>query len=442
VNKGKLLTFGIQHLLAMYTGAILVPLIIGGALKMTPEQITYLIAIDLFMCGVATLLQVWKGKVFGIGLPVVLGCTFTAVTPIISIGFEFGIGAIYGSIIASGLIIILISGVFGKIVKFFPPIVTGSVVTIIGISLLPTALNNVAGGQGSKTFGDVDHFILAAITLIVIIIIYRFTSGFMRAIAILIGMIVGTIAGLLMDVTSFKVVEEADAFHMVEFFYFGKPEFLLEPIIVMTLIGMVSLVESTGVYYALSDITKKKINSKDLARGYRSEGLSSVLGGLFNAFPYTTYSQNVGLVKMTGVKERSVIFVTGALLVVLGFLPKFAAVTQVIPTAVLGAAMVAMFGLVITQGMQMLAPEIAKSMENSLIVACAVGLGVGVSVVPDLFKGMPATFASMLANGTPSYVVTFLEMVVTLVSNGIVIGSLTAIILNILFNMIGKKKAV
>ena len=422
MNNGKLLTFGIQHLLAMYTGAILVPLIIGGALGMTPEQITYLIAIDLFMCGVATLLQVWKGKFFGIGLPVVLGCTFTAVTPIISIGLEFGIGAIYGSIIASGFIIILISSFFGKIVKFFPPIVTGSVVTIIGISLLSTALNNVAGGQGSPTFGAKENIILAAITLVVIIVVYRFTKGFMRAIAILLGMIAGTVVGLLMGVTNFDVVAEAGMFHMVQPFYFGAPEFLLEPILVMTLIGMVSLVESTGVYYALSDITKTKIDSKDLAKGYRSEGLASIIGGIFNAFPYTTYSQNVGLVKMTGVKERSVVFVTGILLVVLGFFPKFAAITQVIPTAVLGAAMVVMFGLVITQGIQMLAPEIAKSMENALIVACAVGLGVGVSVVPGVFEALPQTAENLF-------------------SNGIVTGSLTAIILNVLFNMIGKKKA-
>ena len=421
MGKGKLLTFGVQHLLAMYTGAILVPLIIGGALGMTQEQITYLIAIDLFMCGVATLLQVWKGKFFGIGLPVVLGCTFTAVTPIISIGLEFGIGAIYGAIITSGFIIILISGIFGKIVKFFPPIVTGSVVTIIGISLLPTALNNVAGGQGSPTFGAGENIILAAITLVVIVVVYRFTKGFMRAIAILIGMIVGTVAGLFMGVTSFDVVAKAEVFHMIQPFYFGAPEFILEPILVMTLIGMVSLVESTGVYYALSDITKTKINSKDLAKGYRSEGLASIIGGIFNAFPYTTYSQNVGLVKMTGVKERSVIFVTGALLVVLGFFPKFAAITQVIPTAVLGAAMVAMFGLVITQGMQMLVPEIAKSMENGLIVACAVGLGVGVSVVPGVFESLPETLGNLLGNG-------------------IVTGSLTAIILNILFNMVGKKQ--
>ncbi len=422
MNNAKVITLGFQHLLAMYTGAVLVPLIIGGGLGMTTEQITYLVAIDLFMCGVATIFQVWRGKYIGIGLPVVLGCTFTALTPIITIGNSVSIGAIYGAIIASGFIIVVISGVFGNIVKFFPPVVTGSVVTIIGISLLPTALNNVAGGQGAEGFGASENLILAAITLVVIIVIYRFTTGFLRAIAILIGMVVGSIVGLLMGVVNFDPVAKADWFHMVQPFYFGMPEFHLESIVVMTLIAMVSLVESTGVYYALSDICKKPINSKDLAKGYRAEGLASVIGGIFNAFPYTTYSQNVGLVKMTGVKERNVIFVTGILLIVLGFLPKLAAITQVVPTPVLGAAMVAMFGLVITQGMTMLAAEIAKSVENALIVACAIGLGVGVSVVPGIFVELPQTIGNLL-------------------SNGIVTGSLAAIVLNILFNMVGKKKA-
>jgi len=422
MNNAKAFTFGIQHLLAMYTGAILVPLIIGGALGMSGEQITYLVAIDLFMCGLATLLQVWRGKVIGIGLPVVLGCTFTALTPIITIGFDVSINAIYGSIIVSGLIIVLISGVFGKIVRFFPPVVTGSVVTIIGISLLSTAITNIGGGDASaENFGSSTNLLLAAIALITIIVVYRFTTGFMRAIAILMGIIVGTIAGLVMGVVDFTAVKEADWFHMVQPFYFGAPEFHLESIITMTLVGMVSLVESTGVYYALSDICKKPLTSKDLAKGYRAEGLASMIGGIFNAFPYTTYSQNVGLVKITGVKERKVIFITGGLLIVLGFLPKFAALTQIIPTPVLGAAMIAMFGLVITQGMTMLAPEIAKSMENSLIVACAVGLGVGVSVVPSVFAGLPSSLSLLF-------------------SNGIVTGSVTAIVLNILFNILGKSK--
>lgn len=423
MNNAKALTFGFQHLLAMYTGAILVPLIIGAGIGMTPEQITYLVAIDLFMCGVATILQVWRGKFIGIGLPVVLGCTFTAVPAIISIGNGAGIGAIYGAIIVSGAIVVLISGFFGKIVKFFPPVVTGSVVTIIGISLLSTAITNIGGGDASaENFASGQNLLLAFITLVVIIVVYRFTTGFMRAIAILVGMLTGTIAALFMGVVDFQPVKDADWFHMVQPFYFGMPEFHLEPIITMTLIAIVSLVESTGVYYALSDISKQPIKEKDLARGYRAEGLASIIGGIFNAFPYTTYSQNVGLVKMTGVTQRKVIYMTGGLLIILGFLPKFAAVTLIIPTPVLGAAMVAMFGLVITQGMTMLAPEINKSMENALIVACAIGLGVGVSVVPGLFVSLP-------------------EQLATLLSNGIVTGSLTAVVLNIVFNMIGKKKA-
>lgn len=420
MNNFKATTLGIQHLLAMYAGAILVPLIIGSALKFSSEQLTYLVAVDIMMCGIATLFQVWKGKFIGIGLPVVLGCTFTAVSPIIAIGFDQGLGVIYGSIIASGVIIVLISGVFGKLVKFFPPVVTGSVVLIIGISLISTAINNMAGGQGAKDFASGSNVALAFITLLVILVVYRFSTGFVRSIAILLGLVIGTIIGIFMGKVDFSAVGDASWFRIVQPFYLAKPEFELTSIITMTLVGMVSLVESTGVYYALSDICKQPIDSKDLARGYRAEGLASILGGLFNSFPYTTYSQNVGLVQISGVKERKVIFITGGLLVALGFLPKIAAITTIIPTPVLGAAMLAMFGLVITQGIKMLAPEVTKSMENAMIVACAVGLGVGVSVVPDLFKEMP-------------------ESLSILTSNGIVCGSVTAIVLNILFNLIGPK---
>lgn len=421
MNNAKVITLGIQHLLAMYAGAILVPIIIGGSLGFTSEQMTYLVAIDILMCGIATLLQVMRGKFFGIGLPVVLGCTFTAVFPIISIGSEKGVGAIYGAIIASGIIVVLISGIFGKLVKFFPPIVTGSVVTIIGISLIPVAINNMGGGQDVPDFGSASNIGLAMITLLIILLIYRFTTGFIRAISILLGLVLGTVVAAFLGKIDFTPVVEAHWVHMVQPFYFGTPIFDAGAIITMTLVAMVSLVESSGVYYALSDITKQRLESKDLSRGYRSEGLASIIGGIFNAFPYTTFSQNVGLLKMTGVKERRVIFITGSLLVVLGFLPKVAALTTVIPTAVLGGAMLAMFGMVVTQGITMLAPEIMRSPDNAMIAAIAVGLGAGVVFVPEIFAVLP-------------------EGLSVLTSNGIVCGSVTAIVLNILFNMIGPKK--
>ncbi|MGE6513910.1 nucleobase:cation symporter-2 family protein [Lysinibacillus sphaericus] len=422
MNNFKATTLAVQHLLAMYAGAILVPLIIGGALGFDAKQMTYLVAIDIMMCGIATLLQVYSGKFIGIGLPVVLGCTFTAVSPIIAIGTnpEQGITDIYGSIIASGLIVVVIAGFFGKLVKFFPPVVTGSVVSIIGISLLPVALNNMAGGPDAPDFASGSNVALAFITLVIILVVYRFSTGFVRAISILIGLVAGTVLGIFMGKVDFSPVSDAGVLHMVQPFYFGMPTFDATAILTMTLVAMVSLVESSGVYFALSDICNKKLDSKDLARGYRSEGLASVIGGIFNAFPYTTFSQNVGLTRMSGVKDRKVIYITGGLLVALGFLPKIAALTTIIPIPVLGAAMLAMFGMVITQGMGMLVPVMNESAENAMIAAIAVGLGVGVSVVPDIFASLPPGVA-------------------ILTSNGIVCGSVTAIILNILFNMIGPK---
>jgi xanthine permease len=417
-NPLKVGSLGIQHVLAMYAGAVIVPLIIGGALKLTGTQLTYLVSIDILTSGIATILQVWQNRFFGIGLPIVLGCTFTAVGPIIAIGGQYGLSAIYGSIIISGIIVILIASFFGKLVKFFPPVVTGSVVTIIGITLIPVAMNNVAGGQGSKDFGSGTNLLLAFGTLLFIIILYRFFKGFIRSIAILLGLIVGTIAASFMGKVNFSAVADASWLQMPKPFFFATPTFELAPIITMTLVAIVSLVESSGVYFALADITEKKLSEKDLVKGYRAEGLASILGGLFNSFPYTTYSQNVGLVQLSGVKEKNVIYTAGTILVLLGFIPKIAALTTIIPTSVLGGAMVAMFGMVISAGIKMLSKVDFTSQENLLIIACSVGMGLGVTTVPNLFSHMPET-VKILSN------------------SGIVAGSLTAIFLNLVFN-IGK----
>lgn len=413
--------FGIQHLLAMYAGAILVPLIVGGAIGLNAEQLTYLVAVDILMCGVATILQVMSNRFFGIGLPVVLGCTFTAVGPMIAIGAEYGVSSIYGAIIASGLFVILISTFFGKLVKFFPPVVTGSVVTIIGITLIPVAINNMGGGQGASDFGSIPNISLAFGTLIFIVLLYRFSTGFMKAISILLGIIAGTIAGVFMGKVDFTPVKESDVFHMVQPFYFGTPTFEWSPIITMTLVAIVSLVESTGVYFALGDMLDKKIKKEELTRGYRAEGIAALLGGIFNAFPYTTFSQNVGLMQISGVKSKSVIYITGAMLIGLGFIPKIASLTTIIPTSVLGGAMIAMFGMIVAQGIKMLSAIITESPENSMIIACSIGMGLGVTVVPDLFVALPAS-------------------VQILTSNGIVAGSVTAIVLNIVFHMTPSKK--
>ncbi|MCY9190727.1 xanthine permease PbuX [Bacillus mojavensis] len=416
---GKTLSLGIQHVLAMYAGAIVVPLIVGKAMGLTAEQLTYLVSIDIFMCGVATLLQVWSNRFFGIGLPVVLGCTFTAVSPMIAIGSEYGVSAVYGSIIASGILVILISFFFGKLVSFFPPVVTGSVVTIIGITLMPVAMNNIAGGEGSPDFGDLSNLALALIVLSIIVLLYRFTTGFIKSISILIGILIGTFIAYFMGKVQFDNVSDAAFVQIIQPFYFGAPSFHAAPIITMSIVALVSLVESTGVYFALGDLTNRRLSEKDLSRGYRAEGLAVLLGGIFNAFPYTAFSQNVGLVQLTGIKKNAVIVVTGVLLMAFGLFPKIAAFTTIIPSAVLGGAMVAMFGMVIAYGIKMLSRIDFAKQENLLIVACSVGLGLGVTVVPDIFKQLPSALT-------------------LLTTNGIVAGSFTAVVLNMIYNMFSK----
>ncbi|MEC1602922.1 xanthine permease PbuX [Bacillus halotolerans] len=416
---GKTLSLGIQHVLAMYAGAIVVPLIVGKAMGLTAEQLTYLVSIDIFMCGVATLLQVWSNRFFGIGLPVVLGCTFTAVSPMIAIGSEYGVSAVYGSIIASGILVILISFFFGKLVSFFPPVVTGSVVTIIGITLMPVAMNNIAGGEGSPDFGDLSNLALAFIVLSIIVLLYRFTIGFFKSISILIGILIGTFIAYFMGKVQFDNVSDAAFVQMIQPFYFGTPSFHAAPIITMSIVAIVSLVESTGVYFALGDLTNRRLSEKDLSRGYRAEGLAVLLGGIFNAFPYTAFSQNVGLVQLTGIKKNTVIVATGVLLMAFGLFPKIAAFTTIIPSAVLGGAMVAMFGMVIAYGIKMLSRIDFAKQENLLIVACSVGLGLGVTVVPDIFKQLPSALT-------------------LLTTNGIVAGSFTAVVLNVIYNMFSK----
>ncbi|UFJ39482.1 purine permease [Brevibacillus humidisoli] len=421
LSKQKQFTLGLQHVLAMYAGAVVVPLIIGGALKLSSAQMAYLIAADLFTCGIATLLQVIGTRYLGIRLPVVLGCTFTAVGPIIAIASTTNLATAYGAIILAGIFVLLAAPLFGKLLRFFPTVVTGSVVTIIGVSLIPVAMNNAAGGQGSPDFGQPHNLLLAFGTLALILLVNRLFGGFIRAISVLIGLIAGTVAAYFMGMVSFAEVSNASWISIVQPFYFGTPQFDLVAILTMILVCVISMVESTGVYFALSKIAEKELTQGDIVKGLRAEGVAIVLGGVFNAFPYTAFSQNVGLVSLTRVKSRDVIIAAGLILVVLGMLPKLAALTTVVPSAVLGGAMIAMFGMVVASGINILSSVDLKQNENLLIAACSIAVGLGSSAVPQMFDLLPTTLKMLL-------------------QNGIVTGSLTAVVLNILLLHTKQKK--
>ena len=416
VSHKKAAVLGLQHLLAMYSGAVAVPLLIGTALKFNSEQMTYLVSIDIFMCGLATMIQLFRNKYFGIGLPVVLGCAIQAVAPLEMIGQKFSINTMYGAIIVAGIFVFLVAGWFSKIKKLFPPVVTGTLITVIGLTLIPVAVQNMGGGSAqAKDFGDAKNLIAAFLTILIIVAIEIWTKGFLRSISVLIGLIAGTVIAGFMGLVSLKPVMQASWFHLPQLFYFGVPEFEWSSCLTMIIIALVSMVESTGVFFAIGDLLHKNITEDDLKRGYRAEGLAQVFGGLFNTFPYTTFSQNVGLLQLSGIKTKRPIYWAAGLLMTMGLLPKIGALVTIIPDSVLGGAMLVMFTMIAVQGIRMLTKVDFENNRNILVVAISIGLGLGVTVYPQIFQALPQTIQLFLGNG-------------------IVVASVCATLLNLIFN--------
>ncbi|HGU0216020.1 TPA: nucleobase:cation symporter-2 family protein [Streptococcus pyogenes] len=407
---------GLQHVLSMYAGSILVPIMIAGALGYSARELTYLISTDIFMCGVATFLQLKLTKHTGVGLPVVLGCAFQSVAPLSIIGAQQGSSAMFGALIASGIYVILVAGIFSKIARFFPPIVTGSVITVIGLSLVGVAMGNMGDNVKEPT---AQSMMLSLLTIVIILLVQKFTKGFVKSISILIGLVAGTLVSAMMGLVDTTPVVEASWIHVPTPFYFGMPTFEITSIVMMCIIATVSMVESTGVYLALSDLTNDQLDEKRLRNGYRSEGIAVFLGGLFNTFPYTGFSQNVGLVQISGIKTRRPIYYAAGILVVIGLLPKFGAMAQMIPSPVLGGAMLVLFGMVALQGMQMLnRVNFQKNEYNFIIAAVSISAGLGFNGT-NLFTSLPETAQMFL-------------------TNGIVIATLTSVVLNLVLN--GKDK--
>ncbi|WP_240627264.1 nucleobase:cation symporter-2 family protein [Thermoflavimicrobium daqui] len=415
----KIILLGLQHVCVMYGGAVAVPLIIAPAIGLTEQQLIYLISFDLFTCGIATLIQVWGNKFVGIKLPALMAVSFIVVEPIIAIGKIHSITGVIGAVIVSGVVVTIVAQFIGKLIKFFPPVVTGSVVLIIGTSLMPVAMSNVAGGTGSANYGHIENFMLAVFTLLCFLILNYVLKGFMKAISVLIAMVLGTLVAGMFGMVDFKALSEAAWLTPLTPFYFGTPTFQLSSILTMSIIAILIMIESVGVFLALGEFCDREIKENDIKKGVRAEGISAIISGVFNSFNHSTFSQNVGLVFLTKVKQRVVLVAAGVILILLGFLPKIAALTTMIPKPVLGGAMIPMFGMLIAASLQMIAKSDMKKSSNQLVVAVGVGLGLAVKGAPDAFKGYP-------------------ELVQLLCSNGVVMGTLTMFLLNLFLNRTSK----
>ena len=416
----RLLALAMQHVLAMYAGAVAVPLLVGAALKLPRADQAALISADLLTCGVATLLQtLGAGRRLGVRLPVLLGVSFVAVGPMISIGRSLGLPYVYGAILCAGGLLAVFSPFLSALRRFFPPVVTGAVVTLIGTSLAPVAMHWAAGGLGAPDYGAATNLGLAALVLGVITAVTylgRRGSGFLASVAVLIGLGVGAVAALGVGKMSLSLPGGAAQVWLAvpTPFRFGWPRLDAVAVATMTLVAVLCSIESMGVFLAMGRITGLPVDEARIARGLRAEGVAMILGGCLNSFPYTTFSQNAGLVALSGVRSRFVVAAAGAVLLFLGVLPPLAELCAALPRAVLGGAGVALFGMVAASGIRMLAEVDFQRRENLYIVACSLGLGLGAATAPAAFAALPEGPLRLLC------------------SDGIVIGSLTAVGLNLL----------
>ena len=416
----------------MYAGAVAVPLIIGRALKLPPEDVAFLISADLFACGIATLAQCLGLFGVGIRLPVMMGVTFASVGPMLSMAADPSIGllGIYGSVIAAGLFGLLVAPFVSRLLPLFPPVVTGTIIMVIGISLMRVGINWAGGGipmftkvvngetvqVANPAYGQLQGLGISLFVMLVILGLIKWGKGFIANVAVLLGIVAGAVLASVLGIMHFEKVASAAWFDVIVPFHFGVPQFHLVPIVTMCIVMVVVMIESLGMFLALSDITGKPVDQKALAKGLRADGFGTLIGGIFNTFPYTSFSQNVGLVGVTGVRSRWVTVAGGVIMLLLGLLPKMAALVEAVPNVVLGGAGLVMFGMVAATGARILtAVDFKTNRFNLFIVALSVGFGMIPLVAPNFFKNLPHELHPLL-------------------ESGILLSAIVAVLLNVFFN--------
>jgi uric acid transporter len=416
----KLLALALQHVLVMYAGAVAVPLIIGRAAKLPPDQVAMLVNADLFACGIATLIQSLGLGPFGIRLPVMMGVTFAAVGPMVAMASnpDLGLLGIFGSVIAAGVVTMLIAPFVSRLLPLFPAVVTGTIILMIGISLMRVGVNWAAGAAAPNLpgYGDPVHLGMAAGVLVLILLITKYAAGFLANISVLVGIVLGCAAAWAIGRMSFAKVAAAPWFDLVLPFAFGIPVFEPVAILTMSIVMVVVMIESAGMFLALGEMTGRPPDQAAMTRGLRTDGLGTVIGGIFNTFPYTSFSQNVGLVGVTGVKSRYVTAAGGAIMLAMGLMPKLGALVESVPLFVLGGAGIVMFGMVAATGVRILSGvDYAGNRHNLYVVAISIGFGLIPLVAPQFFRAMPHALAPIL-------------------DSGILLSALMAVVLNLYFN--------
>ncbi|WGW11398.1 nucleobase:cation symporter-2 family protein [Saxibacter everestensis] len=412
-----MIPLGLQHVLVAYSGMITTSLLIGVGVGLSTEQIAVLVSANVLVCGIATVLQTLGLFNIGVRLPIVMGSTFTAISPAIVIGNDAGLPAVFGATLVAGALTWLVAPWFSKLMRFFPPIVTGTIIAIIGFSILPSTANLIAGPDpAAADYGSATGLLLALFTIVLVIGLERFAPPAVGRFAILIALGVGTLVAIPLGLTDFSGVKDADLVGFVRPFEFGLPTFPIAAIIPMLIVQLVNMVESVGDTLAIGQIVNRKIGPNEVARALRADGAGTVLAGVFGSPSIVTFGNNVGLVTITKVMSRFVVATAGIFLIIISLLPKLGTFVASLPGPVLGGVGVVMLGTVGAIGIKIIGQADLTDGRNLLIVAVSFGFGLLPVGAPQLYQHLPGA----------------LNIVLT---SGIAAGGIAAFLLNLLLNV-------
>ncbi|NFL32512.1 purine permease [Clostridium butyricum] len=413
-DKPKLtmqILLGLQHIFAAFGGIIVVPLVIGSALGFDAATSTALMSATILAAGIATFIQSKGIGPIGSKTACIMGTDFTFATPAIAVGSVAGLPGIIGATILGALVEVILSFFIKPIMKFFPPLVTGTVICLIGLTLLPVSIDWAAGGSGASDYGSMINIAIAAFVMIFTILLNHYGKGIISSASILIGMIVGYIICIPLGMIDFSTVKEASWISFPKIFQYGV-DFNFKYVIPFIPAYLVTTIETVGCLKAISQVSGIEDDPKRIGKGVLSDGVGSAIAGCLGTFPNTSFSQNVGIIPLTKVASRYVAIMAGILLVILGLLPKFAALINIMPQPVLGGVGIVMFGTVAAAGIQTLS-SVKLTNKNLLVIATSIGLGLGVTFRPEILSSLP-------------------EWMTMIFSSGISTGTIVALVLNII----------
>jgi len=411
---GEAIPLGIQHVLAMFIGNVAPPLILAGAIGSVTGETTFLVQMALIVSGVATLVQAFPIGPVGARLPIVMGTSFAFLGPLIGIGNQFGLAAVFGACLVAAPVEIVMGVTLDRFRRFFPPLITGIVVMLIGLTLIPTGMDYAAGasaGPSAAGYGSMANLGVAGLVLLLTVFLNQFFEGYLRIVSVFVGIVVGYLVAIAMGMVDFSGVASAGWFVVPTPFKYGL-EFQPSAILTIAFLYVITGVETIGDISGIVSATDREPTRAELRGGLIADAVMSAFGAVFSAFPNTSFSQNVGLVSFTGVASRHVVGISGVILLILGFVPKVGAVVSAMPDAVLGGGALILFAMIFSSGARIITRNVTLDHRNSTILAFSMAIGLGVAFRPELLQNFPAE-------------------VQTLFGSALVTGGISALVLNI-----------